>query len=141
MKLSRNFFLNEFTRSHTATRLGLNNEPTALQVDNLQELITNVLQPLRDGLKQEVKISSGFRGVALNKAIGGSKRSQHCKGEAADIDSGSLNEIIFNYIVDNLEFDQLINENNFDWIHVSFKSKGNRKQVLKMIKGRYYNVG
>ena len=140
MKLSKNFDLSEFTKSNTASRLGLNNIPNSDHTANLKRLCENVLQPLRDALSHSVSISSGYRGEALNSAIGGSSNSDHCKGMAADLDNDKYgrevdNTAIFHYIKDYLEFDQLIWEfGNYikpDWVHVSYRSKEeNRKQVL-----------
>ena len=149
MKLSKNFNLSEFTKSNTASRLGLSNIPTSDHVANLRILCDNVLQPLREGLGHSVNVSSGYRGEQLNGAIGGSKTSDHCFGKAADLDNDKYNGFsesrkfdntaIFHYIKHNLDFDQLIWEFGDSmrpaWVHVSFRSKGdNRKQVLKAYK-------
>ena len=102
MKLSKNFSLSEMTRSYTATKKGIENTPNDPQIENLRILCDNVLQPLRDALGP-ITISSGFRSIKLNTAIGGSGTSQHCalKGAASDIDLGSRNAEVFNYIKDN----------------------------------------
>tara|TARA_R110001592_G_scaffold42649_2_gene138453 strand:+ start:621 stop:1070 length:450 start_codon:yes stop_codon:yes gene_type:complete len=139
MKLSNNFSLAEMTRSSTATKKGIDNTPNGSQIENLLILCDNVLQPLRDALGPIV-ISSGFRSVKLNTAIGGSSSSQHCalKGAASDIDLGLLNAKVFNYIKSNLIWDQLIwefgSEDCPSWVHVSFNEGHNRKQILKAIK-------
>ena len=145
MKLSENFTLAELTKSQTAKRLGIDNTPTPEQLENLIELCNKVLQPLRDAIGP-IHISSGLRVPALNKAIGGSKTSQHCaiNGAAADIDmcppSGCKNKNaeVFNYIKDNLQFDQLIwefgNDNCPDWVHVSYHYGKNRGQILRAVK-------
>tara|TARA_R110001606_G_scaffold219342_2_gene367201 strand:- start:5812 stop:6261 length:450 start_codon:yes stop_codon:yes gene_type:complete len=139
MKLSNNFSLAEMTRSSTATKKGIDNTPNSSQIENLLILCDNVLQPLRDALGPIV-ISSGFRSVKLNTAIGGSSSSQHCalKGAASDIDLGLLNAKVFNYIKSNLIWDQLIwefgSEDCPSWVHVSFNEGHNRKQILKAIK-------
>ena len=140
MKLSKNFSINEMTRSYTATKKGIENTPNDPQIENLRILCDNVLQPLRDALGP-ITISSGFRSVKLNTAIGGSSTSQHCalKGAASDIDLGSRNAEVFNYIKDNLVWDQLIwefgdTDENPSWVHVSFNKDNNRKQILKAIK-------
>lgn len=139
MKLSNNFSLAEMTRSSTATKKGIDNTPNGAQIENLLILCDNVLQPLRDALGPIV-ISSGFRSVKLNTAIGGSSSSQHCalKGAASDIDLGLLNAKVFNYIKSNLIWDQLIwefgSESCPSWVHVSFNEGHNRKQILKAIK-------
>ena len=139
MKLSKNFTLQEMVHSYTAVKKGLLNEPNKAQIGNIRTLCDKVLQPLRDALGP-IHISSGFRSVELNRAIGGSSSSQHCalKGAASDIDMGKRNAEVFNYIKDNLEWDQLIWEfgdnNNPSWVHVSYNEGNNRKQILKAIK-------
>lgn len=132
MKLSDHFTLLELTDSITATRLKIDNVPSEEIVNNLRELCVNVLEPVR--LKMGViHVSSGYRCKKLNDAVGSNDRSQHPKGFAADIQGKeSSNEAIFNYIVNNLDFDQVINENNFQWVHVSYRKGKNRKQVLKV---------
>ena len=138
MKLSENFTLAELTKSSTATRLGIDNTPTPEQLENLLELCNKVLQPLRDAIGP-IRISSGLRVPALNKAIGGSKTSQHCaiNGAAADIDVED-NKKVFDYIKDNIQFDQLIwefgNEKQPDWVHVSYHYGKNRGQILRAVK-------
>ena len=138
MRLSKNFVLSEITHSNTAKRLGISNEPTKEHLQNMQHLITVLLQPLRDALGP-IRISSGYRNPSLNRAIGGSRSSQHCKGQALDIqfwEMGQMNnKVIYDFILDsNMEFDQMINEFDFAWIHISLKDKGNRKQVLEAYK-------
>ena len=138
MKLSKNFALSEITHSNTAKRLGIDNEPTETHLQNMQHLVDNLIQPLRDSIGP-IRISSGYRNPSLNRAIGGSVSSQHCKGEALDIQfwqmGKMMNELIYEWILDSgLEFDQMINEFDFAWIHISLKQKGNRKQVLEAYK-------
>mgnify|MGYP003665042304 CR=1 FL=1 len=138
MRLSKNFALSEITHSNTAKRLGIDNEPTETHLQNMQHLVDDILQPLRDGVGP-IRISSGYRNPSLNRAIGGSRSSQHCKGEALDIqfwEMGKMNnKVIYDFILDsNMEFDQMINEFDFAWIHISLKDKGNRKQVLEAYK-------
>ena len=139
MQLSKNLYLSEVTKSRTAKRLGISNEPTKEHLANLQILAEKIFQPIRDYYGCPIYISSGYRSEALNKAIGGSKSSQHCKGQAIDIDrdghSLPSNAEIFEYIKNNLEFDQLIWEfgsnTNPDWVHVSYNTNGSqRKQIL-----------
>ena len=142
MNLSKNLSLAEMTRSESAKRSGIKNEPTAEHLNNMKKLAVNVFQPIRDHFNTPIHISSGYRSLALNKAIKGSLSSQHCSGEAIDIDmdnTGITNAQIFNWIKDNLSFDQLIwefgTDKNPDWVHVSFESNGKqRKQVLKATK-------
>lgn len=138
MKLSQHFDLSEFTRSESAKREGLDNTPTAEHLENIKILCEKVLEPIR--LKYgSINISSGYRGKMLNHFIGGSVNSDHCVGRAADLDmddvgTGVTNKEIFEYIKDNLEFDQLINEFNYAWVHVGYRLGANRKQVLKAVK-------
>ena len=138
MRLSENFTLSEFIRSNTAKRKGIDNNPTEKHLHNILDLTSNVLQPLRDSLGS-IRISSGYRSPRLNRSIGGSKKSQHCKGQAADIQywkNGIMNnEAIYNFILNsNMEFDQMINEFDFSWIHISLKKNSNRMQVLEAYK-------
>jgi len=138
MKLSKNFALSEITHSNTAKRLGIDNEPTETHLQNMQHLVDNLLQPLRDAVGP-IRVSSGYRNPALNRAIGGSRSSQHCKGEALDLqfwEMGEMNnKVIYDWILQSgLEFDQMINEFDFAWIHISLKKKGSRKQVLEAFK-------
>lgn len=147
MKLSDNFYLSEMTKSQTAIRKNIDNEPTTEIIENLRVLAVNVLQPIREHFNMPVTVTSGYRSPKLNKAIGGSKTSQHCKGEAADIEIfGVPNGDLAVFIRDNLDFDQVILENyksgqpNSGWVHVSYKSQNNRKQVLTF-DGKKYHQG
>ena len=138
MRLSKNFTLSEFTRSATASRKGIDNTPSEKHIENLQYLVSKVLQPMRNALGP-IRITSGYRSPALNRAIGGSTKSQHCKGQAADIQiykKGVMNNSrIYDYVLaNNMEFDQMINEFDFSWIHISLKKEGNRKNVLEAYK-------
>ena len=138
MRLSKNFTLSELTRSSTAKRKGIKNEPTEAHKKNLQRIVTEILQPMRDQLGP-IRVTSGYRSPKLNRSIGGSTKSQHCKGQAVDIqfwDKGVMkNKVIYDYIVQNgVEFDQMINEFDFSWIHISLKEKNNRKEVLEAYK-------
>lgn len=133
-KLSKNFTLGELLRSDKAEQLGYTEQytPPLEVINKLQALTQHVLQPIRDGLGQPIKITSGYRCPRLNKAVGGKPASQHQKGEAADINLGSkeLNKKLYDWIKHNLDFDQLINEYNLTWVHVSYKSGANRKQEV-----------
>jgi len=139
MKLSTNFTLEEMT----ATSSQLPNLPTEKEIAKLTLLVQHVLQPLRDKYGKPIHVNSGYRNQAVNKEIGGSVKpiSQHCKGEAADLDSDE-NATLFHIIRFFLDFDQLIweggNDNQPDWVHVSYKAIGNRKMVLKtvVVKGK-----
>jgi len=136
MKISNNLTLSELTTSQTAIRKKIDNTPSSEVISNLKLVATKVFEPIREYLAQPIKISSGYRSPSLNKAIGGAKNSQHTTGEALDLQGlGTLkNSQIFNYIKNNLEFDQLIWEfgDNKEpaWVHVSYKKTGNRKQIL-----------
>ena len=144
MKLSENLDLVELTRSESAKRAGISNAPTTEHIENMKKLAINVFQPIREHFGVPIFISSGYRSKALNTKIGGSSTSQHSSGEAIDIDmdgssSGVTNKEVFDFIKDNLEFDQLIwefgSKNNPDWVHVSYESTGRqRKQVLRAVK-------
>ena len=138
MQLSKNLTLAEVTRSESAKRKGISNEPTAEHLENFKKLAINIFQPIREHFNVPIHISSGYRSKALNSAIGGSLTSQHCQGEAIDIDmdgTSITNKQVFDYIKDNLVFDQLLAEfpikGNPAWVHVSYKGSGKqRKQIL-----------
>ena len=135
MQLTKNFSLIELTSSETAVRKGIDNTPTQLVVTNLKELCENVMQPLRDWYGKPINITSGYRSPKLNKAIGGSSTSDHCYGCAIDFTLPKEDyKMVFDWIRTNCEFDQAIDEFNFQWIHVSFRLGNNRKQVLKAYK-------
>jgi zinc D-Ala-D-Ala carboxypeptidase len=146
MQLSTNLSLAEVTRSETAKRKGISNMPTAEHIENFKKLAINIFQPIREHFGKPIIISSGYRSAELNKAIGGSLSSQHCSGEAIDIDMDGTditNAQIFYYIKDNLNFDQIIWEfgtnTNPDWVHVSFAAnRSQRKQILvaKKVNGK-----
>jgi zinc D-Ala-D-Ala carboxypeptidase len=135
MNLSKHVTLKEFQNSDTATRHGINNEMSPSQIESAKLLCENVFEPLRLYLNIPIRISSGFRCVQVNRKIGGSTSSQHCKGEAMDI---KIDAKGFYFIKDKLEFDQLIwefgNDEQPSWVHVSHKKSRNRKQVLKATK-------
>jgi hypothetical protein len=103
----------------------------------MKALAQHIFQPIREHFGKPIHVSSGYRSKDLNKAIGGSQTSQHSKGQAMDIDmdgSDISNRDIFMFIKDNLEFDQIINEFNYAWVHVGYRQGANRKQVLKAVK-------
>jgi hypothetical protein len=138
MKLSAHFDLCEFTRSESAKREGVCNNPTPEHLENIKVLCEKVLEPIRAKFGP-INISSGYRSADLNHFIGGSLNSDHCKGRAADIDMDGhggevTNKMIFDFIKDNLEIDQLINEFNYSWVHVGYRKGANRKQVLDAVK-------
>jgi hypothetical protein len=144
MQITQHLSLAEVTRSETAKRKGISNMPTPEHLENFKNLGINIFEPIRRYFDKPIHISSGYRSKALNTAIGGSLTSQHCTGEAIDIDmdgnsNGITNKHIFDYIKQNLNFDQLIWEfgtkDNPDWVHVSYESSGKqRKQVLRAVK-------
>ena len=151
MKLSKNLSLSECTKSNTANRLGINNTPDdEWIVENLKGIAEEVFQPIRNAFKCPIYVSSGYRSEELNRAIGGSIRSQHVQGSALDLDAdvfgGCTNGEIFQYILNNLTFDQLIwefgDQDNPDWVHVSYVRDGvNRGRCLKACrdeKGKVY---
>ena len=142
MKLSNNFSLKEMVKSQTAERKGINNNPSEDHMNNLKLLCENVLQPVRDHFGKVVSVSSGYRSEALCEAIGSSKNSQHAKGQAADFEIFDVsNQELVIWIDKNLDYDQMIlefwkgpDEPNSGWVHCSYKSEGNRKQLLRAYK-------
>lgn len=140
MKLSTHLDLSEVIRSDSAKRNGISNMPTKEHIANFMLLAEKIFEPVREHFGVPIRISSGYRSKELNEKIGGSSTSQHCKGQAIDIDmdgTSLTNKQVFDYIKDNLPFDQLIwefgNEDNPDWVHVSYVPNG-RKQILKAFK-------
>ena len=137
MRLSKNFTMAEFTKSQTAERKGIDNTPQGEHLEAAKTLFAEVVQPVRDNFGITT-INSGYRCPELNKAVGGSSKSQHCKGEAVDIEvPGIPNAVLAKWIRDNLEFDQLILEfytpgiPDSGWVHVSYKADGeNRRSIL-----------
>ena len=127
--------MKELTKSSTADKLGIDNTPTPEASVSLSNLVTHVLDPLREMYGKPITVNSGYRCPKLNAAVGGAKTSQHMRGEAADITAGSKteNKKLFELIRDNLPFDQLIDESNYSWVHVSYVSTSkNRKQILSL---------
>lgn len=153
MKISPHLSLAELTRSQTAKRNGIDNVPTAEHLENFKILAEKVFEPIREYFKTPIFISSGYRSKELNDFINGSPNSQHCKGQAIDIDmdggNGEVtNRMIFDFIKNKLDYDQLIwefgTDFNPDWVHVSYVKTGNRKQKLKAVrkngKTSYVNI-
>jgi len=141
MKLTANFSLEELTKSETALRFGMDNTPNDQELANMVALCECVLQPIRDHFGKGVKVNSGFRDPEVNAKVGGSKTSDHCKGMAADIEiPGVANADLAKWITDNLEFRQVILEfytpgiPDSGWVHVSYNSGDNKKQVLTATK-------
>ncbi len=140
MQISKHLTLEECTRSATADKLGIvNNNPNQSVIDNMKLLAEKVFEPIREHFKAPIHVTSVYRGLNLNQAIKGSITSQHCSGQAMDIDMGDKgkpsNFEIFQFIKKNLKFDQLIWEfgsaENPSWVHVSYTNGKNRQQVLK----------
>ena len=140
--ISKHVSNKEAVYSTTALRLDIDNEPDKKQLVNMQILAEVVFEPLRKWVGGPIKITSFFRSAKLNSAIGGSKSSQHCEGRAIDIDDTfghKTNAEMFNYIKNNLDFDQLIwefgSDDNPDWVHVSYASPDeNRRRVMQVFK-------
>lgn len=128
------FTLKELTRSATAEAKGIDNTPTPEVEKNLTLLVENVLDPLRKLSGKPITVNSGYRCPELNKAVGGSKTSDHVKGFAADITGGSKeeNERLFYLIKYNFNFKQLIDEKDFSWVHVSYDPSNLKNQILKL---------
>ena len=138
-KISKHISLREAIESYTAKRKGIENIPSEYELTNMVGVAENVFEPLRKWVGGPVKINSFFRSVDLNKAIGGSSKSQHCQGRAIDIDDvygHKTNAEMYKYIKNNLDFDQLIwefgTDDNPDWVHISYVSADeNRRRCLK----------
>jgi len=136
MKLSQNFSLRELTKSQTAERKGISNEPTEEHIENLKLLCTKILQPIRDKWGV-VSISSGYRSQALCEAIGSKITSQHARGQAADFECyGIDNNKLFNWTIENVPFDQAILEfytgdPDSGWLHMSYNEDNNRSETLR----------
>jgi len=141
MNLTANFSLHEMTKSETALRKGMPNEPTEADIANLKLLTEKVLQPLRDHYGVGIKVNSGYRSPDVNAAVGGSRTSDHCKGQAADIEiAGIPNATLAQYIKDSLQYTQLILEfytpgiPDSGWVHVSYDSNNLKCQALTAVK-------
>ena len=141
MQLSEHFNLREFTRSETAMRRGIDNTPGPVHAKNLQKVCEKILEPVRNHFGRPVRINSGYRGPALNSAVGGSSKSQHCNGEAVDFEIDGLpNPELAKWVADNCEFDQIILEfynpkegPNSGWVHASYCEGNNRKQIMTAV--------
>lgn len=146
--ISTHISYKEATESTTGTRFSIKNTPSQYQLDNMILLADKVFEPLREWASESIRVNSFFRSFALNKKVGGSKTSQHCADDGAAIDLSATgkktNANLFNYIKDNLDFDQLIWEfgdsKNPQWVHVSYRKTGNRGQVLKATKSKTKTV-
>ena len=139
MKISNHISYKESIKSNTATRLGIKNVPGSYELTNMIAVANSIFEPLREWVGGPIKVNSFYRCKELNKTIGGSERSQHCEGRAIDLDDTfghKTNAEMFNYIKDNLNFDQLIwefgSDKNPDWVHVSYVSEEqNRNRCLR----------
>ena len=131
MKISEHISYDEATLSPTAIRNGISNQPNEQELNNMKLVAENCFEPLRKMWGKSIKVNSFFRSQSLNQLVGGSPLSQHTKGQAIDITTGSKtdNKKLFE-LAKTLDFDQLINEYDFSWLHISYKSSGNRKQIL-----------
>lgn len=131
-QISEHITLNEATKSNTAIRHGIDNTPSLDAAKNMILVANKCFEPLRKWYGKPIRVNSFYRCAELNALVKGSATSQHLTGEAMDIDAGDEveNEKLFNWAKDNLEFDQVINEYNFSWVHISYKKEGNRKQIL-----------
>lgn len=139
--ISANITYDEATRSNTASRKGIDNTPDATQLKAMKLVAKKIFQPVREHFGKPIRINSFFRSEKLNRAVGGSSRSSHCKGEAIDVSGtpyGLSNADIFHYIKDNLEFDQIIwefgNDSEPQWVHLSYRKGNNRGIALKAVK-------
>lgn len=137
--ISKHISYKEATRSLTAIRLGLENKPNEYELSNMIGVAENIFEPLREWVNDPIKVNSFFRSIELNEAIGGSARSQHCQGRAIDIDDTyghATNAEMFNWVKENLNFDQMIwefgDDENPDWVHISWVSEDqNRNRCLR----------
>ena len=141
MQLTNNFSLAEMVKSDTALRHDMDNTPEEAEIENLKRLCEKVLQPVREHFKTGVKVNSGFRHPDVNAKVGGSKTSDHCKGQAADIEiPGIPNADLAKWITENLDFTQVILEfytqgvPDSGWVHVSYDSQNLKKQSLTAVK-------
>lgn len=136
MNLSKHVTRAEFERSETAINRGIDNSMNEFEIERAKALCENCFEPIRAKVGAPIRINSGFRSGALNRAIGGAKTSQHSLGEAMDLDLHDRD--LFEWIIDNVDFDQLIFEggttDRADWFHISYRKGKNRKQVLRMVK-------
>lgn len=136
MQLTKNFSLEELIQSSTANAKGIRNYPSPMEIENLRKLCVEVLQPIRDKYGKPIYINSGYRNPQLNRLVGGSQSSQHCKGQAADIDTNN-NKELWNLIVDMIKnkeivVSQLIDEKNLAWIHVALYTGNKKNHILKL---------
>jgi hypothetical protein len=148
MQLSKHFKLSEFTKSQTAARMGIDNTPPEEVIPKLTFLCSQILEPLREKIDKPIIVTSGYRSVKLCEAIGSNANSQHCKGEAVDIEALGMSTLnLAEMIINHFDFDQCIMEcytpgdMNSGWVHVSLTSGENRKEVLTYSKEKGYAKG
>jgi len=148
MQLSKNFKLEEFERSMTATRMGIDNKAGSGEIKSLTDLCYEILEPVRAKFGKPIMISSGYRSEALCEAIGSKKTSQHTKGQAVDFEIMGIHNLkVAHWIKENCDFDQLIleyfnrKEKNAGWIHVSYNEKGNNRKAVLTYDGKSYENG
>jgi hypothetical protein len=132
MNISKHITFNEATKSNTAIRNGIKNVPNAQELSNMKLVAEKCFEPLREWYGKPIRVNSFFRSKELNDLVKGSKSSEHITGNAIDMDAGSKeeNKKIFDWCKDNLDYNQLINEYDFSWVHISYNSTKNRKQIL-----------
>jgi hypothetical protein len=150
-KISKHISYKEAVRSSTAKRLGIENTPTEFDLKRMKSISENIFEPLREAVNGPIRVNSFFRSKELNKAVGGSAKSQHCKGQAADIEiHGVSNYDLAKWIQKNTDFDQVILEfytpgvPDSGWVHVTYNIAGNRGKALTASKvdGRtHYSLG
>lgn len=144
LNISKHISYREATHSQVAERYNKSNVPDAKQLAAMRLVAERVFEPVRRWLGKPIVVSSFFRSLQVNTLTGGAERSQHCTGEAIDIDTDTDNRRIFDYIRKNLEFDRLIwefgNDSEPAWVHVSYRAGGNRREVLKARKVGYRTV-
>ena len=130
--ISKHITFNEATKSPTAIRNGIKNEPNAQELSNMKLVAEKCFEPLREWYGKPIKVNSFFRCEKLNTLVKGSKTSQHVEGKAIDMDAGSKqeNKKIFEWCKSNLVFDQIINEYDYSWVHISYNASKNRNQIL-----------
>lgn len=132
MNISQHITLHEATNSHTAKRLGIDNTPDEHTIINMKIVAEKCFEPARRAMGKPIRVNSFYRCPELNKAVKGSPTSQHVKGEAIDMDMGNVadNKKLYDWCKANLIFDQLINEYNYSWVHISFKLGNNRNEAF-----------
>lgn len=144
MMLSKNFSLREMYYSSTAHKAGIDNLPHSVEVrSNMELLVKMVLQPIRESLAEPIQVTSGYRSVELNKLVKGARNSDHLYGRAVDIKSSNMKKlwnVIRELIDEGMEFDQLIDEYNLSWIHISYRDGDNRCEILSCKNGKYHKI-